>query len=232
MGMKGEGSNRQGGWGRSCRIYVCLPDQWAHLTRASWTMEGSAWLLDRTGHNKTPGCGGSWSYGERPPSCTCLVPGDEWNRPTIALKGVVFQSRSQTFNSEPYNRVANQSCRGTRWRPTEGCLRCSQWVWPSPGGEEHSLEAMTSADNVSIGEGKPEGCPPDKGSCRRAQRGEGGANLRRAAVLNGAGAGEVADVVGHVENLELLELLQRMIQNLERELKGTIDSFDVRLQHN
>ena len=50
--------------------------------------------------------------------------------------------------------------------------------------------------------------------------------------MNGAGAGEVADVVGHVENLELLELLQRMIQNLERELKGTIDSFDVRLQHN
>ncbi|CAI9159504.1 unnamed protein product [Rangifer tarandus platyrhynchus] len=88
---------------------------------------------------------------------------------------------------------------------------------------------MTSADNVSIGEGKRECCPPHKGSCLRAQRGEGGADLRRAAVLNGAGAGEVADVVGHVENSELL---QRMIQNLERELKGTIDSFDVRLQHN
>ena len=50
---------------------------------------------------------------------------DEWNRPTIALKRVVFQSRSQTFNNKPYNKVANQTCRGARWRPTEGCLRCS-----------------------------------------------------------------------------------------------------------
>lgn len=70
---------------------------------------------------------------------------------------------------------------------------------------------------MSIGEGKQEGCLPDKGSCHRAQRGEGGADLRRAAVLDGAGAGELADVVSHVENLELL---QRTIQNLERELKG------------
>ena len=70
---------------------------------------------------------------------------------------------------------------------------------------------------MSIGEGKQEGCLPDKGSCHRAQRGEGGADLRRTAVLDGAGAGELADVVSHVENLELL---QRTIQNLERELKG------------
>ena len=149
--MRGGGSNRQGGWGRSCRIYVCL--QWAHLTQASWTMEGSAWLLDRTGHNKTPGCGDSWSYGERPPSCTCLVPGDEWNRPTTALKGLYSSQGARLWTR---NRTTGKLTRvvevpgGGQQKAALGAHSGCDLVQ----GCEHSLEAMTSADNVSMGEGR------------------------------------------------------------------------------